>query len=96
MRNFETKNQMADWLVDHFGVNKNAFLSQYLHSCSLSTPLTSFSRDGRTGYVGYVVDQYNAVQPFILEISAPDTLYADYQHDIENMRDSVITLFGCG
>ena len=96
MRNFETKNQMADWLVDHFGVNKNAFLSQYLHSCSLSTPLTSFSRDGRTGYVGYVVDQYNAVQPFVLEISAPDVLYADYEHDLTSIRDSVITQFGCG
>lgn len=96
MRNFETKDQMADWLVTQFGVNKKAFIDKYLHSCGSSTPLVSFSRDGRTGYVAYVVDQYNPTEPFVLEISAPDTLYADYEHELTNIRDSVITQFGCG
>jgi hypothetical protein len=91
----EAKNQVSDWLVDHFGVDKQSFLETYLESCGWNTPLVSFKHAGRTGFVAYIV-QYTSDQPFILEISAPDALYTDYQHDIENMRDSAITLFGCG
>jgi hypothetical protein len=92
----DRKNNVADWIVTHFGVDKQAFIETYQDSCGLSTPIVPFSHDGRTGYVGYIVDQYVEDQPFILEFSAPDALYSEYQHIIENIAETARTGFGCG
>jgi hypothetical protein len=87
------KDRVADWLVAHFDVNRNSFVDAYQALCELNTPLVYFEHDNRRGYVSYV---NRGEQPFLLEISSPDSLYPVYQTEIEAIKESVITSFGCG
>lgn len=90
------KPSISMWMVKQFDVNPSDFVEQYMSRCGFSTPLIPFNYDGREGYVGYITDQHPDSQPFIIEISAPESMYSDYEAEFEYIRESMSIGIGCG
>lgn len=92
----ERKAAILAWLIEHFGAETTEFTEEYINSCGWNTPLMPFNQGMRRGYIGYVQDQHPDAQPFLIELSAPVTLYADYELDIEHIRESISIFYACG
>lgn len=92
----DRKNNVVDWLVEHFHVDPQTFSEEYLNSCGWNTPVVAFQHNGRTGYIVYFLYPNAQDQPFLLEISAPDEIYDQYQHTLDAMAESVTNAFICG
>jgi hypothetical protein len=92
----EGRTLVADWLVTHFGIERDPLLEEYLANCSTLSPIAPFSHHGRTGFVQYITHPYLDQQAFVVEISAPDAVYDDYAQELQYIRESLINFYGCG